>query len=218
MQSEHINEVAGALAKAQGMMESALKDSANPYFKSKYASLDAVWDAIRKPLSSNGLSVIQTIEGSGDNINITTTLAHSSGQWISSSFPIVVGRPKPQELGSVITYMRRYALSSLVGVTADEDDDGNAAQDQARKQSNQEDHSKKHHSIAKDKISKEECVALESAILEFDDAVDYRKRLLESCKKEYGDIQSFSGLPKVALAPLLAAISRRKEKQAVVGE
>jgi hypothetical protein len=218
MQSEHINEIAGALAKAQGKMESALKDANNPFFKSKYASLDSVWEAIRGPLSSNGLSVIQTIEGSGDSINITTTLAHSSGQWISSSFPIVVGRPKPQELGSVITYMRRYALSSLVGVTADEDDDGNAAQEQAKKQPTHEENARKHHSIAKDKISKGECNSLEVAILEFDDAIEYRKRLLDSCKKEYGDIQHFADLPKEAFAHIMASISRRKEKQAAIGE
>lgn len=206
MQSEQINEVAGALAKAQGMMESALKDSNNPYFKSKYASLDAVWDAIRKPLSSNGLSVIQTIEGIGDNINITTTLAHSSGQWISSTFPLIAGRPKPQELGSVITYMRRYALSSLVGVTADEDDDGNAAQEQA----------KKHHSIPAQKASKKEVDALEANILECDDAVAYRERLMASCKKKWGaEIRSFSDLPKEAFDIVSNWVQLKKQSVAV---
>lgn len=70
----------------------------------------------------------------------------------------------------------------------------------------------------KETISKEDVESLEAAILEFDDDVDYRKRLLDSCKKEYGNIQNFSGLPKAALMPLLAAINRRKEKQAAVGE
>lgn len=210
MQSEHINEVAGALAKAQGMMESALKDSNNPYFKSKYASLDAVWDAIRKPLSTNGLSVIQTIEGMGDNINITTTLAHSSGQWISSTFPLIAGRPKPQELGSVITYMRRYALSSLVGVTADEDDDGNAAQEQAKE------HSKKQYPITSEKISKKEVDLLESALLEFDDEVAYKERILVSCRKKWGEqIKNLSDLPKGAFEVVSEWVRLKKEKQAV---
>lgn len=209
MQSEQINEVASALAKAQGMMESALKDSDNPFFKSKYASLDAVWNAIRKPLSSNGLSVIQTIEGIGDTINITTTLAHSSGQWISSTFPLIAGRPKPQELGSVITYMRRYALSSLVGVTADEDDDGNAAQEQAKE------HSKKH-PINIEKLSKKEVDLLEAAILEFDDQAAYRERIIASCRKKWGEqIKSLQDLPKGAFEVVSEWVRLKREKQAV---
>lgn len=134
MQSEQINELATALSKAQGMMESASKDAINPFFKNKYATLASVWEVIRKPLSSNGLSVIQTIDGAAEQMTITTILAHASGQWISSTFPLISGKPKPQELGSSITYMRRYALSSIVGVTSDEDDDGNAAEEHAKKQ------------------------------------------------------------------------------------
>lgn len=125
--SEQINELASALSKAQGEMRGAIKDSANPYFKSKYADLASVWEACRVPLTKNGLSVVQTNSGdSSETLTVETVLLHSSGQWISGS---IVGKPvknDPQAIGSCYTYLRRYALSAMVGV-APEDDDGNEA-------------------------------------------------------------------------------------------
>jgi hypothetical protein len=124
--SEQINELAAALAKAQGDLKGAVKDSANPFFKSKYADLASVWDACRTPLSKNGLSIIQTHVPSPDEVVVETTLAHSSGQWISSVLSAKPVKNDPQGIGSCITYLRRYSLSSMVGI-APEDDDGNAA-------------------------------------------------------------------------------------------
>lgn len=128
-QSESIAELSAALAKAQGAMMGATKDSSNPFFKSKYADLASVWDACRKPLSDNGLSVVQTTEFIPENpdlVCIETILCHSSGQWIKGR---LAGKPvknDPQGVGSCITYFRRYSLQSMVGI-APEDDDGNAA-------------------------------------------------------------------------------------------
>lgn len=125
-QSENIGILAEALAKAQGQITGALKDSSNPFFKSKYADLASVWDACRGPLSENGLAVIQTTEKDDSGITVKTTLAHSSGQYISG---VLTMRPKddsPQAYGSCLTYARRYALAAIVGV-AQVDDDGNAA-------------------------------------------------------------------------------------------
>ncbi len=128
MQSESVNELATALAKAQGDMKAAAFNRVNPHFKNKYADLAAVWDAIRGPLSKNGLSVTQTIEPiNGSGVYLRTVLRHASGQWVSSLYPLPEGA-KPQELGSALTYGRRYSLSSLVGIAADEDDDANEAQ------------------------------------------------------------------------------------------
>lgn len=125
--SEQINELGGALAKAQGAIKGALKSEANPFFKSKYADLAATWDACREALSANGLSVVQVTGGDDPEIvRVTTRLMHASGQWIEG---ITVMRPTkadPQGIGSTITYARRYALAAIVGV-APEDDDGNAA-------------------------------------------------------------------------------------------
>lgn len=118
MKSEQINELAKALASAQELITGAKKDSDNPFFKSRYADLGSVWDSIRKPLSSNGLSVAQTVDGD----KLITLLMHSSGQWIDSSYPISAKDGSPQAIGSAITYARRYALAAIVGAYQTDDD------------------------------------------------------------------------------------------------
>lgn len=125
--SESINELATALAKAQGEIKGALKDQANPFFKSKYADLSSVVEAIREPLSKNGLSYVQLTEPSDkEEVRVQTIILHSSGQWIGSTLALPVSKSDAQGFGSALTYARRYGLSAAVGV-APEDDDGNAA-------------------------------------------------------------------------------------------
>jgi hypothetical protein len=126
-QSESIADLAAALSKAQASITGALKDSANPFFKSKYADLASCWDACRKPLTDNGLAVIQTIEAGEARAVLVTTLCHASGEWIKSYCPILTKDDSPQALGSAITYARRYALAAMVGL-AQIDDDAEAAQ------------------------------------------------------------------------------------------
>jgi len=126
-QSEQINELATALAKAQGQITGALKDSSNPFFKSKYADLASCWEACRKQLSDNGLSVVQPTDVIDGHIVVRTILAHSSGQWISGILPVKAKDDGPQAQGSGITYARRYALAAIVGL-AQIDDDAEAAQ------------------------------------------------------------------------------------------
>jgi hypothetical protein len=116
-------------------------------FRSKYASLASIWEAAREPLTSNGLSVVQTPEISDFGVcTLTTTMLHSSGEWISSTMsvpvlPQVVARGEQpvqtaQSYGSALTYARRYALSAIVGIAPDDDDDdGNAASHPPAKQS-----------------------------------------------------------------------------------
>lgn len=125
--SEQINELAAALAKAQGEIEGAAKTAANPFFKSKYADLASVWDACRRPLATNGLAVIQSPTVNELRVSLDTLIVHTSGQWIRNTLSCAVKDDTPQVIGSATTYLRRYALQSLVGVAA-EDDDGNAAQ------------------------------------------------------------------------------------------
>jgi len=125
-QSAQLNELAAALAKAQGQIEGAKKDSLNPHFKNKYADLASVWDACRAALSSNGLAVIQLPGSAGKDVMVTTLLLHSSGQFIRSRYVMPVSQPGPQGVGSAITYARRYSLAAMVGV-APEDDDATAA-------------------------------------------------------------------------------------------
>jgi hypothetical protein len=124
--SESIKDLAAALAKAQGEITGALKDSANPFFKSKYADLASCWDACRLPLSKNGLSVVQGMQVAEGNLYLITRLLHSTGEWISSQTPVTPKDDTPQGMGSALTYARRYALTAMVGV-AQVDDDANAA-------------------------------------------------------------------------------------------
>ena len=131
-QSNVIGALAAALSKVQGATEPllAVKDSSNPFFKSKYADLSSVWDACRVQLAANNLCVIQTTAEAADGAVLITTLAHSSGEWIRSVLPIKVKDNSPQAQGSGLTYARRYALAAIVGVSQI-DDDAEAAQGRA---------------------------------------------------------------------------------------
>ena len=130
--SIEIDKLAEALSKAQGQMDTAKKDSSNPFFKSSYADLASVWEACRKPLSDNGLSVTQLVsqEGGWNGTGIQslqTVLLHSSGQYISSTLQLSAKDNTPQAVGSALTYARRYGLSAILGIASD-DDDGESAQ------------------------------------------------------------------------------------------
>lgn len=131
-QSESIVELAAAISKAQGQLTGAKKGSDNPFFKSKYADLAEVWDTARKPLSDNGLSVVQMTTVNNGQVHLVTQLQHSSGQFIRGFYPLIPTKKDPQGYGSAITYARRYCLAACVGI-AQEDDDGNAASKHAQK-------------------------------------------------------------------------------------
>ena len=135
LQSESIANLAKALSIVQGKLTHAKKDSANPFFKSKYADLESVWDACRDLLASNGLAVSQ-FPGSYCEIDksmaLTTIITHESGEYISETMSVPVSKVDPQGAGSAITYMRRYALAAVVGVVQ-ADDDGNAASNPVNK-------------------------------------------------------------------------------------
>ena len=124
--SETIKELAAALSKFQGEITAVKKDASNPYYKSRYATLDAIWETIRKPLADNGLAVTQTLTDYGDTM-LETTLLHTSGEYIVSLIKIKPVKEDPQSFGSALTYNRRYSLSAILGIAADEDDDGNQA-------------------------------------------------------------------------------------------
>ena len=126
--STEIKDLAAAMAKFQAELKPAIKGNTNPYFKSRYADLQACWDCCREALVKNGLSVVQgSRESNGEIVTVDTRLMHASGQWIESSLTMKPAKADPQGVGSAVTYARRYALSAILGIVADEDDDGNAA-------------------------------------------------------------------------------------------
>jgi len=120
------NEIAAALAIAQGKMGKAVKESTNPAFRAKYADLGNVMDACLPALNGEGISVIQPFRTDGDAFFVDTILLHKSGQSLSCSVPLIVNKRDMQGLGSAMTYARRYGLMAMAGI-APEDDDGNAA-------------------------------------------------------------------------------------------
>ena len=139
MQSEKISELTKALIKVQKAIKPVKEESSNPFFKSKYADLTAVWEACREALSLNGFAVPQTFKepAMGQGIVITTTLLHESGEWISGDLLLPATKQDPQAYGSAITYGRRYALSAMVGICP-EDDDGNEASGKKKKEEKKE--------------------------------------------------------------------------------
>lgn len=131
-QSESIKNLAEAMAQAQGAMGAAIKGSSNPFYKSKYADLGSVIEAIKPHFAANGLSYVQFPVSGESSVGVTTRLMHSSGEWLEQDYFIPLGKMDAQAAGSAITYARRYALQSIAGIPA-EDDDGNAATQAAPK-------------------------------------------------------------------------------------
>lgn len=119
-------ELFAALAKAQGAIENASKNSANPHFKSKYADLAEVLNTIRPEFTANGLSLIQSTGFDGSLVHVTTVLAHSSGGYVTTTASCTPAKSDAQGIGSATTYLRRYSAAAVAGI-AQEDDDGNAA-------------------------------------------------------------------------------------------
>lgn len=131
--SEHINELATALAKFQGQLEQPkmnstvkVKTRTGGEYSFKYADLSECKAAARKALSENGLSVTQLVE---DDYSVNTMLLHSSGQWISSRLrmPVNTNVADAQTIGAAITYAKRYAFCAILGIVADDDNDANEA-------------------------------------------------------------------------------------------
>lgn len=163
-QSEAINELATALAKAQAEIEKASKDGKNPHFKSKYATLSSVWEACKPALTANGLSVVQTMDDGHESghVVIVTTLLHSSGQWIRGRHKIRLVKDDAQGSGSAISYGRRYGLAALVGVCT-EDDDAESAVDRTRQNNTRPMPSREPYST---KSPKQQCLETAGQILD----------------------------------------------------
>jgi hypothetical protein len=128
-QSDDIKDLVAALSKAQGAMRPAVFNRVNPHFKNRYADFTSCMDCCREPLANNGLSVMQYCETVNEKLMLVTMLAHVSGQWMKSYFPLNPLKMDSQSIGSAMTYGKRYSLSAMLGIVSDdEDDDGEAAQ------------------------------------------------------------------------------------------
>lgn len=132
MATEHItSELVQALIKAQQEIHHAEKDATNPAYRAEYASLQSVIDAVKKPLNNNGLYFTQLVDlSSNTSAVLVTRIIHSSGGFLQSIVPLHLGennkRNAMQELGTAISYARRYALAAICGLTQ-VDIDGNTS-------------------------------------------------------------------------------------------
>lgn len=161
--SESIKSIATALVGFHKEVGKIAKDSSNPFFKSKYASLSNILDGISDPLNNNGLSIVQFPDG---EFGLTTRLIHTSGEWMESTYSMKPSKDDPQGRGSALTYQRRYAIGAILSLNIDEDDDGNQA-------------SKKQKEVPKQKLSDK---AFSDALARIDRGeVD----LVEKLKKNY---------------------------------
>lgn len=125
-QSESLDALSKALAAAQGEMKNAVLNRVNPHFKNRYADLAAIRDAVVPALSKHGVAVTQFTDFRDGNSVLVTRLMHESGQWIEGAYPLTQ-QTNPQAMGSQLTYARRYTLSAIAGISADEDDDAEIA-------------------------------------------------------------------------------------------
>ena len=127
MQSESVTKLATALVAVQSEMPTLVKSANNPFFKSKYVDLATVMESILPILTKNGLAITQFVSNLDGQSALTTTLVHTSGEYMSATMPLLLPKNDPQGQGSAITYARRYGAMAALGIVADEDDDGNKA-------------------------------------------------------------------------------------------
>ncbi len=127
--SEQMNELAEALALAQGQMSNPTFDSVNPHFKHKYASLAVVRDAVIPPLAAQGIATVQmpVTDIEHDKAGCTTMLMHKSGQYLTHTLLLPISKADVQGYCSAISYAQRYSLKAVAGVAGEEDDDGEGA-------------------------------------------------------------------------------------------
>jgi hypothetical protein len=122
-----VKNIATALVKAQKAFAPALKDSNNPFFKTKYADLSTCVKAVIDALNDNGIALVQNCHPCDDGVSVETIFYHESGELINCGIlHVPAAKNDPQGYGSALTYARRYSLMAACGI-APEDDDGNAA-------------------------------------------------------------------------------------------
>ena len=138
--SEQISQISAALAKAQPDFGTPTKrrtatvysKRTNKTFTYKYADLEDVMKCVRKPLADNELAIVHMTQEFAGQVELVTRLVHSSGEYFQSIYPVKAEADRPQEMGSAMTYARRYTVSALLGIASEEDDDAQGAQEGAR--------------------------------------------------------------------------------------
>jgi hypothetical protein len=208
-QSAEIKDLVAALAKAQGMMKPAVFNRVNPHFKSRYADFASCMDACRLPLSENGLATIQYCETIDGKLSLVTMLAHTSGQWMRSEFPLITSKMDSQGIGSAITYAKRYSLCGMVGIVADEDgdDDGEASVGREKPKGNQAQPSQNNDAKTPiEKVGNAEVIALTTLISNLDK--EGNKSFHDWIKKDF-NASSIQDIPKNCFERCMVSINAK---------
>lgn len=180
--SDTIIELSKSLAKFQGEVANPKNTATNPFFKSKYAPLDEVLNVVRPVLSKHGLSIIQAPSSEGEHVSITTTLLHESGEWIEfAPLSLKTDKNTAQGAGSAITYARRYAVSAILGIASEEDDDGNIAEPQKESPETNTSNTK---SISEGQIKRLYAIGYSAGV----DANTIKEQVKTKLKKEISDL------------------------------
>lgn len=182
--------LAKALAAAQSAMKVAALDGTNPHFKNRYSTLLAVGEACIPALTKNGIAVTQATAFDEHGFRLITRLSHESGQWIEGAYPLAVNA-NPQAMGSQMTYARRYALASIAGVFAGDDDDGEDATKYG-----------KDAPVNAGTVSAEQLKVIQAAVMEVD--ADLPKFL------KYLKVQKLDELPAARYGDAMAALSAKR--------
>ena len=208
--SAEIIEIVKAICSMQGEMRGVAKDAINPHYKSRYLSLDAVWESIKLPLFSNGLCVTQDVTSQGNTVSVETRVFHVSGQWMKFG-PLVMqlGKLDPQSVGSATTYAKRYSLCAALGIVADIDDDANAAQDNNKSPTGPQ----KNSGIVnvneqKNKITNEQFLEIEDLLKWIDR--DLSKSLVERILKKY-NIINLRDIPAIYFPMIIKGITEQSD-------
>ncbi len=193
--SSQINEIVAALAKAQGEMKPAVFNRVNPHYKTRYADFTSCMEAVREPLSKNGLAVSQMPSTTSDGkFVLVTLLAHVSGQWMAGEFPLISAKMDSQGLGSAMTYAKRYSLCGMTAIVADEesdDDDGEASV--GRGITAQKPFQQQEKSAPVERVGKTEIIAITSLINTLDQ--ESNKSFLDWINKNF-NAKSIQDIPK----------------------
>ena len=205
--SDYIQNLALALIEFQGEVINPPNTTANPFYSSRYCPLSELLNRMRPLLSKHNLAVIQSASGDGEKVSIETILIHKSGEWIEVC-PLILAldKPTPQGAGSAITYGRRYALSAILGISSEDDDDANLAEKPVKEK-------KPARSIVETAIFKKMWARTKEVFPKY--SLEEINRIMhEHILEEYG-LESSSGLKKEQIEEILAWLDswdKKKEK------
>ena len=193
MNLEHANqELATALALAQNEVENATKGSVNPHFKNRYADLAEVLNTVRPVFSSHGISIIQEDSFDGSMAHVTTLLLHKSNGFITGKSSCIPAKSDAQGVGSAWTYLRRYSLAAMCGVSQ-EDDDGQSAS-----------HNNKPNPVPEPKASKSDLLAIKTRMDELN--------IEEEAFSRHLGVSSMSNLPASKVQRANSALDAKQRK------